>query len=246
MDLLWTKGSEMACSPRLAMLEGGCRALFLALLVVPSSACIGVVDQSGTGQTLDPAGASGTGGATGLPQASATGGSPFILSTGGNGSRGAGTGGANTGGSATGGSSTGGALVDMAGSGGAPVGGMGGGGRAGQRDGGVGSDGSALPPSDGGAVTWTEVYSTLLNNMAYTSNCSGAACHNPGTAKNIKLATSVGGYTSIRAIVTPGTPTTGNLVKVLMSASMPRGRPKMPATDLAKIQAWITAGALNN
>jgi hypothetical protein len=36
------------------------------------------------------------------------------------------------------------------------------------------------------------------------------------------------------------------LVRVLMSGSMPRGRTKMPATDLAKIQAWIAAGALNN
>jgi hypothetical protein len=115
----------------------------------------------------------------------------------------------------------------------------GGGGRPGQPDGGV-------APSDAAGATWTEVYTTLLNNTAYASNCSGAACHNPGGAHNVALATSAGGYTSIRAIVTPGSTTAGSLVKVLTSGSMPRGRPKMSTTDLAKIQSWIAAGALNN
>lgn len=86
----------------------------------------------------------------------------------------------------------------------------------------------------------------MLNSASYASNCTGAACHNPGTAHNVKLSTSALGYASIRALVTPGTSTAGSLVRVLMSGSMPRGRPKMSAADLAGIQSWITAGALNN
>ena len=236
---------KMASSPRLAILEGGCRALWLSLLVAVLPACVGVVEQAPGGQALDPPSTNTTGGASGLPHPSGTGGSPFIVSTGGSRTGGSGTGGANTGGSSTGGASTGGAFVDMTSTGGAMTGGSGAGGRAGQPDGGVGSDGAAAP-YDGGVVTWTEVYSTLLNSTAYASNCAGAGCHNPGAAHNIGLATSAAGYTAIRAIVTPGSTTAGSLIKVLTSGSMPRGRPKMAAADLAKIQAWIAAGALNN
>ena len=236
----------MTCSPRLAVLKGSYRFLCLSFLMAFSPACVPAADQTPGNQDLDPGiGTSATGGSPGVAQPPGSGGSPIIASTGGNGSGGAGTGGANTGGSSTGGASTGGADTGVTGTGGATTGIGGGAGRRGQPDAGVSSDGPTAT-YDGGAVTWTEVYSTLLNNTAYASNCSGSACHNPGAAKNIGLATSAGGYTSIRGIVTPGSTTAGSLVRVLMSGSMPRGRPKMPATDLAKVQAWIAAGALNN
>ena len=237
----------MVCCARLTRLEGVFSAILLALLAAVLPACVGTVEPAQSGPGLE----SGTTGGAGMAPVSGTGGNTLVTAgTGGSNvsfsaTGGAGTGGAGTGGAQTGGASTGGAFGEPTATGGASAGGAGGTIRPGQPDAGVAADATSIP-SDAGATTWTEVYSTLLNNVAYTSNCSGAACHNPGTAKNIKLSTTALGYTSIRALVTPGSTTGGNLVRVLMSGSMPRGRPKMPPADLTKIQNWIAAGALNN
>lgn len=231
--------------------RGALIALSHTLLFAALPACEGTVDgqaqlfldagaNKGSGRgPVSPLGSGGTDSATGGTSSGTGGFGTGPSATGGSSSGGSGTGGSGTGGDGTGG-------IRPTGTGGVAFGGVSGsGGQSSRLDAGVAQDGPA--DSDGGTTpTWTQIYTKLLNNAAYTSNCTGAACHNPGTQKNIRLSTSALGYTSIRALVTPGSATAGNLLRTLTSGAMPRGRPKMPTTDLDKIKAWIVAGALNN
>ena len=44
----------------------------------------------------------------------------------------------------------------------------------------------------------------------------------------------------------PGAPSQSKLVTVLSTGKMPQGRPHMPAADLDRVRAWISAGAAEN
>ncbi len=111
----------------------------------------------------------------------------------------------------------------------------------------------ATVPSDGpsmdvpaAAPTWSEVYSQILVNGSSPSNCLGSACHDPGVEKGLDLSTLQNGYKTILRRVTPGMPAASDLVTVLQSGYMPRGRPQMPAWQVQQISAWIQAGAQDN
>jgi hypothetical protein len=108
------------------------------------------------------------------------------------------------------------------------------------------SDGASAEVTSLGGETWTNIYTRMLDNQGYASNCTGGGCHNPGSQKGLSLSTQSTGYTSIKKMLVPGSPSASKLVSVLSSGSMPQSRPKMPAADLNVIKAWITAGALNN
>jgi hypothetical protein len=119
--------------------------------------------------------------------------------------------------------------------------------------GGQGSSFDARPASDGGgaevsayAATWTDIYNKMLNNPSYASNCTGGACHNPGTQKGLDFSTQAKGYTTVKAKLVVGNPGASSIVNQLSSGKMPQARPKMPAVDLNVIKAWIMAGAPNN
>jgi hypothetical protein len=162
--------------------------------------------------------------------------------TGGNGGAPAGAGG-NTGGAG----SPGGAGGNAGGSSGvAGIGGRGGGGPGG-RGGAVGttSGGGAVDAGSksdaASAPTFTEIYTNIL--LPY---CSGSSCHDPGTAKNIGFASRSSAYTAVRARVKPGNGAGSSFFRTVNSGSMPRGAPKLSPENLAKIQAWIDAGALDN
>jgi hypothetical protein len=109
-----------------------------------------------------------------------------------------------------------------------------------------GALGDAGPDALVAGATWTAIYANLLTNASYASNCTGSACHDPGTQKGIDLSSQAQGYTTIQRELTPGSPGTSTLLIVLQSGAMPRGRPQMPAADVDLIRAWIQAGALNN
>ena len=89
------------------------------------------------------------------------------------------------------------------------------------------------------APTWTEIYTKLLVNAQYGSNCNGADCHNPGKQKGYDFSTQANGYASVKS-------KTSQFVSELSSGAMPQGKTKMPAADLAVIKAWVAAGAQNN
>lgn len=117
----------------------------------------------------------------------------------------------------------------------------------------LGSPGDGAAPTDGpsadrppAAPTWSAIYGQLLVNASYPSNCTGSACHDPGTEKGIDLSSSEKGWSTIMNRVKPGMPDASELVTVLQSGDMPRGRPHMPASDIARVSAWIAAGAQNN
>jgi hypothetical protein len=95
-------------------------------------------------------------------------------------------------------------------------------------------------------ASWTNIYTTLLDNMSYASNCTGEGCHNPGTQKGLDLSTLTNGYASVQAKLVPGDPKGSTIVNKLEAGDMPRGRPKMPVADLELIKAWIQAGAAND
>jgi len=105
-------------------------------------------------------------------------------------------------------------------------------GHAGQASGGAGGAGGMTP-------TWTEIYTKFFANAQYGSNCNGSNCHNPGKQKGYDFSSQANGYASVKS-------STSQLVSVLTSGSMPQGKAKMPAADLAIVKAWVAAGALNN
>lgn len=117
---------------------------------------------------------------------------------------------------------------------------------------GVAVDGTVAPRDAASAdrpapgPTWSSVYSQLLVNPGYASNCTGSACHDPGIEKGLDLSTPEKGYTTILRRITPGMPSTSELITVLQSGSMPQGRPQMPAADVAQVSAWIQGGALDD
>jgi hypothetical protein len=91
------------------------------------------------------------------------------------------------------------------------------------------------------APTFTAIYTNIL--LPY---CSGSSCHDPGTAKGIGFASRSSAYTAVRARVKPGNGAGSAFFKTVNSGSMPRGAPKLSPENLAKIQTWIDAGALDN
>ena len=130
------------------------------------------------------------------------------------------------------------------GSGGAKSGSGGSGGSGGSRSGSGGSAGHAgqatgTGGSGGAAPTWTTIYTKFISNAQYASNCNGSNCHNPGKQKGYDFSTQANGYASVKS-------NTSQFVSVLSSGSMPQGKTKMPAADLAIVKAWVAAGAQNN
>ncbi|MEO7032975.1 MAG: hypothetical protein ABI548_03985, partial [Polyangiaceae bacterium] len=123
----------------------------------------------------------------------------------------------------------------MSGRGGQSTGG--GGGRSGT--GGRGGTGGTGGTGGGTAPTWSQIYTKFFNNSQYSSNCAGSQCHNPGRQKNIDFSSQANGYTSVKGSLS-------KVTSVVSNGSMPLGRPKMPAADLATFKAWVAAGALNN
>jgi len=143
------------------------------------------------------------------------------------------------------GTAGGGAGGAAAGRGGFSAGGTGGaategtGGKASGSGGSAGHAGQASGGAGGMNPTWTQIYTQFLTNTQYASNCNGSACHNPGKQKGYDFSSQANGYTSVKS-------NTSQFVSVLSSGSMPQGKTKMPAADLAIVKAWVSAGALNN
>ena len=186
----------------------------------------------------DDASSTGTGGNTTSPPASgkdAGGGADAIAGRGGGGGGGGGPAGA--GGAAGSSAGTTGPVTD--------AGARGGGGTIGPGTAGKGGSGAAADagasPTAGGAPTFTDVYSNIL--VRY---CAGSSCHDPGAAKGIGFASRASAYSAVRARVKPGDGAGSSFFKTVNSGSMPRGAPKLSADNLAKIRAWIDAGALDN
>ena len=99
--------------------------------------------------------------------------------------------------------------------------------------------GTGTGGSGGAAPTWTTIYTKFISNAQYASNCNGSNCHNPGKQKGYDFSTQANGYASVKS-------NTSQFVSVLSSGSMPQGKTKMPAADLAIVKAWVAAGAQNN
>ena len=86
--------------------------------------------------------------------------------------------------------------------------------------------------------------STRTSSSKY---CSGSNCHNPGSQRSISFASQSTAYTAVRSRVTPGNGAGSSLYTTVSGGRMPpSGNPKPTAADLAKLKAWIDAGALNN
>ena len=98
------------------------------------------------------------------------------------------------------------------------------------------------PSGDGGsAPTFTQIYSTVL-----FVNCAGSACHNPGSQKGISFASQSSAYSAVNTRVIPGDGEGSSFFYTVNSGTMPPGGPKLTASNLAMIRAWIDAGALDN
>jgi hypothetical protein len=135
----------------------------------------------------------------------------------------------------------------VAGIGSGGVAGIGSGGIAGIGSGMAGASGSG-GSDDGGiddsgsAVTFTALYASLFG----TSLCAGTLCHNPGIQKGTDLSSQANAYRSLQFEIVPGDSAGSALYRLLMDGTMPPDPPKVTATQLAMVRAWIDAGALNN
>jgi len=214
------------------------RSTAIALCAVAMSVGCGGMD-SIDDQTIPPPGGPSSGGTGGDTTSTPTGGSDAAGGHGGDWDGGAP-------GGAGGGGGPGPAMGNLGGSTGVAGGGPGGGGLAG-RGGTVGTTSGGNAIDAGGksdtasAPTFTEIYTNIL--LPY---CSGSSCHDPGTAKGIGFASRSSAFTAVRARVKPGNGAGSAFFKTVNSGSMPRGAPKLSPQNLAKIQAWIDAGALDN
>ncbi len=97
-----------------------------------------------------------------------------------------------------------------------------------------------------GAPTWTGIYADLFTNPTSASNCMGSSCHDPGIQHGIDLSTAAKGFTTLQHHIVPGQPSSSSLYTQLSSGSMPRGRPRLSDAELARVRAWILAGAPND
>ena len=68
----------------------------------------------------------------------------------------------------------------------------------------------------------------------------------PRHAGGVSFASQSSAYSAVSRRVTPGNGAGSAFYNTVNSGSMPRGAAKLSATNLAKIKAWIDAGALNN
>jgi hypothetical protein len=62
----------------------------------------------------------------------------------------------------------------------------------------------------------------------------------------VSFSSQTNAYSAVKSRVTAGNGANSSFYRTVNSGSMPPGGPKLSATDLAKIKAWIDAGALNN
>jgi len=205
----------------------------------PTIAPPGGPSSGGTGgdTTTTPTGGSDAAGGRGGNAEGGGGGGPPADRGGGGGPGAAGGGG---GGAGAAGGNVGGSAGVAGASGPGGSGSAGRGGTVGTSSGGTAID-AGTKSDAASAPTFTDVYTNILVPF-----CSGSSCHDPGSAKGIGFASRSSAYTAVRARVKPGNGAGSAFFKTVNSGSMPRGAPKLSAANLAKIQAWIDAGALDN
>jgi hypothetical protein len=136
----------------------------------------------------------------------------------------------------------------------------------------AGGSGSAAGSSGGGgaaagsggtaaAATFTQVYAI------FTTTCAGASCHINAAVSGdmLSMADKATAYMNLVGVnsvsctgekrVVAGDPTKSELVAVLAhtragncanTPKMPDNLPMLPASDIDKVRAWITAGANND
>jgi hypothetical protein len=191
--------------------------------------------------------ASGAGGTTGAAGSAAVGG--LGGTTGQAGADGNGTGAIGGSAGRAGVAGRSGAVVGAAGrsgNGGAAAGsnGQGGNGQGGNGQGGNGQGGNVGrggSPDASEAPTFTEIYKTIL--IVY---CSGSGCHDPGTSGGLGFATQASAFAALSHQVTPGDGVDSDLYVTLNTGVMPKGKPKLSASNIALIREWIDDGALDN
>ena len=76
--------------------------------------------------------------------------------------------------------------------------------------------------------------------------CAGSSCHSPGSQGGVGFSSQSSAYSAVSRRVTAGNGAGSSFYNTVNSGSMPRGASKLSAANLAKIKAWIDAGALNN
>ena len=117
-------------------------------------------------------------------------------------------------------------------------------GRGGLAGSGGGSGAGGISAQDGGTgATFTALYGAIFG----TSTCAGTLCHNPGIQKGIDFSTRASASTSLKFEVVPGNSAGSALYRLLADGTMPPDpAPKLTATQLAAVAAWIDAGGLDD
>ena len=88
--------------------------------------------------------------------------------------------------------------------------------------------------------------SPISTRASWSRTAGAAVATTPERREGSASASQSSAYTAVKARVTPGNGTGSRFYMTVNSGSMPRGQAKLSAANLAKIKAWIDAGALNN
>jgi hypothetical protein len=99
------------------------------------------------------------------------------------------------------------------------------------------------PTSTGTCDTAAVKFSTFVSTII-APKCATAGCHNASTAA---AGANLSSYTAIKAYITNNKDFfLGSIKHTAGFSQMPKGGSKMASCDIAKIEAWIKAGMLNN
>jgi hypothetical protein len=204
---------------------------------------------SGGKKTTGSGGKTGSGGTiadNGGSGGTSSGGSGPGEGDGGSGGTSGGSGGTSGGSGGTSGGSGG----TSGGSGGKSGGSGGTSGGSGGTSGGTGGTSGGSGGASGGTPTFTELYDTVFGVATGPSSCWGANCHSPGVKDKVDLSTKAKAFTTLSAKLKAGNPAGSTLITRLESTDvkmrMPLNKPALDKATIAKIKAWIMAGAMNN
>jgi hypothetical protein len=111
----------------------------------------------------------------------------------------------------------------------------------------------AAPDGVAGTPTFTQIYAEILGPtpLIAASSCVGAMCHSPGKSGMVDLSSQTTAYMTlvpakVKAMNTATSALWTHITSTNATMRMPKGKPALPAATIAKVTAWINAGAKND
>jgi hypothetical protein len=110
-----------------------------------------------------------------------------------------------------------------------------------------GSPADAARPPDAGveppsAPTFTQLYTQYFANQSYASRCTGSGCHDV-LPVGVDMRSKAAAFTSMEKLVDRARPAGSSILRTLRNTMPKPPAPKMTTAEIARVEAWIAAGA---